>query len=82
MPTSSTPAARAAVQDQQVLKFKVAPHLVQDLGLNLYTNLAKVLVEFIANAYDADSQSANILMDFDDIEYQRTILKAQLPKGL
>jgi hypothetical protein len=62
------------------LKFKVAPHLVQDLGLNLYTNLAKVLVEFVANAYDADSITVNIEMDFDDIECQRAILKAQFEK--
>ncbi len=62
------------------LKFKVAPHLVQDLGLNLYTNLPKVLVEFMANAYDADSPSVDILMDFDDIEYQRSVLKAQFEK--
>jgi hypothetical protein len=47
------------------LKFKVAPHLVQDLGLNLYTSLARVLVEFVANAYDADSPDVNVTMDFD-----------------
>lgn len=40
------------------LMFKVAPHIVEDLGLNLYTTLPRVLVEFIANAYDADSASS------------------------
>ena len=44
---------------QEPLKFIVAPHIVQDLGLNLYTSLPRVLVEFIANAYDADSPYAD-----------------------
>jgi len=38
------------------LKFKCSATLLQDLGLNLYTSLGKVLVEFVANAYDADSR--------------------------
>ncbi len=59
------------------LKFKVAPHIVEDLGLNLYTNLPRVLVEFIANAYDADSPSAKITLDKDRIDAERKILKAR-----
>ncbi len=42
------------------LTFKVAPHIVEDLGLNLYTTLARVLVEFVANAYDADSPHVDL----------------------
>jgi len=34
------------------LKFKIAAHLLQDLGLNLYTSLGKCWVEFVANAYE------------------------------
>ena len=45
------------------LKFVVAPHIVQDLGLNLYTTVAKVLVEFVANAYDADAKSVTVHLD-------------------
>jgi hypothetical protein len=37
------------------LKFRVAAHIVEDLGLNLYTDLPRVLVEYVANAHDADS---------------------------
>src|SRR6266849_8349353 len=59
------------------LKFKVAPHLLQDLGLNLYTSLPRVLVEFVANAYDADSPSVDIRSDFALIESERNKLKAQ-----
>jgi len=62
------------------LKFNVAPHLVQDLGLNLYTNLPKVLVEFVANAYDADSPYVDIQMDFGSIEYERDVISALVKK--
>lgn len=65
---------------QPPLKFNVAPHLVQDLGLNLYTNLPKVLVEFVANAYDADSSFVDIQMNFTEIEYQRKLIKAAVEK--
>lgn len=63
--------------DQGKLTFKVAPHIVEDLGLNLYTTLPRVLVEFVANAYDADSPVAKITLDKKKIEHARDILKAE-----
>ncbi len=71
MPKKSDPKNQA-----EPLKLNVAPHLVQDLGLNLYTDLPKVLVEYVANAYDADSPFVDIVMDFVEIEKQRAIVKA------
>lgn len=62
----------------QPLRFKVAPHIVEDLGLNLYTTLPQVLAEFVANAYDADSPSVNILMDVDAIHEARSNIRQQL----
>jgi hypothetical protein len=59
------------------LKFKVAPHIVEDLGLNLYTDLPRVLVEFVANAYDADSSHANITLDKTAIDQARKLLRKQ-----
>lgn len=56
------------------LKFIVAPHIVEDLGLNLYTSLPRVLVEYVANAYDADSEFVNIVMNKGDIDDHRNIL--------
>lgn len=50
-------------EQESPLRFKVAPHIVQDLGLNLYTSLPRVLVEFVANAYDADSASVEVHID-------------------
>ena len=49
------------------LYFSVAPHIVEDLGINLYTTLPRVLVEFVANAHDADSPDVDVKIDFDAI---------------
>lgn len=59
------------------LKFKVAPHIVEDLGLNLYTSLPRGLVEFVANSYDADSPHVNIILDDAAIKKARQVLKKQ-----
>jgi hypothetical protein len=64
-------------QEATPLTFKVAPHIVEDLGLNLYTTLARVLVEFVANAYDADSQHVDLLFDADKIKKAREVLKKE-----
>lgn len=58
------------------LKFRVHPHIVEDLGLNLYTDLPRVLVEFVANAHDADSPHCHITLDFDQITEERKLMKA------
>jgi len=59
------------------LRFRVAPHIIQDFGLNLYSDLSRVLVEYIANAYDADATYANVLMDKEEIDKQRNLIKKQ-----
>lgn len=67
-------------QAQEPLKFKVASHIVQDLGLNLYTSLPRVLVEFVANAYDADSPTCDIAIDQKAIEKHRKAVKAEFDR--
>jgi len=59
------------------LRFIVAPHIVQDLGLNLYTSLPRVLVEFVANAYDADSPYAKITLNIDAVERARKAIREE-----
>lgn len=49
--------------DTTPLKFKVSPHVVEDLGVNLYTTLSRVLVEYVANAHDADANECIVSMD-------------------
>ena len=60
---------------QRDLYFLVAPHIVQDLGINLYTTLPRVLVEFVANAHDADSPDVDVQMDFGAIRRARGELR-------
>lgn len=57
------------------LKFLVAAHIVEDLGLNLYTDLPRVLVEYVANAHDADSKHVDVKLDLDAIRDARRVLK-------
>lgn len=57
--------------DTEYLSFQVAPHIVEDLGLNLYTDLPRVLVEFIANAHDADADWCEVTMDVSAIADER-----------
>ena len=61
--------------DSESLYFSVAPHIVQDLGINLYTTLPRVLVEFVANAHDADSPGVDVQMDFEAIREARQKLR-------
>lgn len=57
------------------LHFRVDPHIVEDLGVNLYTTLPRVLVEFLANAYDADSPEVRVTADIGAIQKARTIMR-------
>ncbi|MYD69545.1 MAG: hypothetical protein F4W89_02205 [Acidobacteria bacterium] len=59
----------------EALPFRVDPHMLEDLGLNLYSSLPRVLVEFIANAYDADASHASISMDFQLIRQLRAEMR-------
>jgi hypothetical protein len=64
------------------LRFKVASHIVEDLGLNLYTSLPRVLVEFVANAYDADSPRADIRLDAEAIKRHRKAVLVSYKKDV
>ena len=78
-PASDSAQGEAGTQAPTVepLKFKVASHIVEDLGLNLYTSLPRVLVEFVANAYDADSPFVEIAFSRKAIERGRKLVKSQ-----
>ncbi|MBX3738973.1 MAG: ATP-binding protein [Candidatus Didemnitutus sp.] len=62
--------------DVSPLKFKVSPHIVEDLGVNLYTTLSRVLVEYVANAHDADADACRIVMDDDALAAAMAAVKA------
>jgi hypothetical protein len=63
-------------ENTEYLSFTFAPHILEDLGVNLYTSVAKALVEFVANAHDADSEWVNTTFDEDIIQHARDTLKA------
>src|SRR4051812_21400818 len=59
------------------LYFKVHAHIVEHLGVNLYTTLPRVLIEFLSNAYDADASDVIIFVDLPAIQAAREIMRAQ-----
>lgn len=59
---------KSDIPDNSPLKFTFSAHLLEDLGVNLYTSLAKALVEFVANAYDAESPEIRIRFDATEIQ--------------
>ena len=65
-----------ASEQIEPLPFKVDPHMLEDLGLNLYSSLPRVLAEFIANAYDADAKDAHVTIEFGRIAKQRAAMRA------
>ncbi|MCC6914901.1 MAG: ATP-binding protein [Rhodospirillaceae bacterium] len=50
--------------------------MLEALGINMYTTLGKCLVEFVANAYDGDAQTVDIVIPAKDIEDARTKVRA------
>jgi len=68
-------AAKAKTPDNSPLSFSFSAHLLEDLGVNLYTSLSKALVEFVANAYDADSPHINVTFDAPAIRRAREVCK-------
>jgi hypothetical protein len=49
--------------------------MLKTLGINLYANIGKVLVEFIANAYDSDAGSISVSLPTDRIAAARQAIK-------
>lgn len=54
--------------------------MLKTLGINLYANIGKVLVEFVANAYDSDATQISITLPDDRIAEARKAL-AEARKG-
>lgn len=68
-------ATKDRVPDDAPLRFSFSAHLLEDLGVNLYTSLAKALVEFVANAHDADSPHIRINFDAKQIAAQADVCR-------
>ncbi len=52
--------------DQPTYQMTVDLNVLDHLGINLYSNIAAVLTEVVANAWDADAEEVTILIDGED----------------
>lgn len=60
------------------MRMIVQSGMLQTLGINLYTSIGKVLVEFIANAYDSDATKIDVTLPFEKIAEEREKLRKEL----
>lgn len=88
-PDSSTAAARDSDDYSDLptdrpdrMPFVIQMGMLKTLGINLYTSIGKVLVEFIANAYDSDATQIQISLPWDNIHKQRIKLRDELKSQL
>src|SRR5690242_4105987 len=58
----------ASVSTSSPFVMKLSLSVLDDLGVNLYSNTAAVLSEAVANAWDADAEEVNITLEEDNIE--------------
>jgi hypothetical protein len=59
---------------------KIQGGMLEALGINMYSTLGKCLVEFLANAYDAEATKVDISIPFEDIEKARIKVRAAAKK--
>lgn len=55
----------------EAMAMSIQSGILKSLGINLYTNLGKVLVEFIANAYDGDATNVKVSVPIELIAAER-----------
>jgi hypothetical protein len=72
-PESQTPPPSSVLP--KTLPFNITPNFLQDLGFNLYTKLDRVIVEFLANAHDADATKVTVALPLEDIQTARKVEK-------
>ncbi|WP_181176587.1 ATP-binding protein [Mesorhizobium sp. B2-3-5] len=60
------------------MKMVVQSGMLKTLGINLYTSIGKVLVEFIANAYDSDATKIDISLPYERIAAERDKLRKEM----
>jgi hypothetical protein len=76
---TDAPAAEpaAAPKRPDTMAMAIQAGILKSLGINLYTNLGKVLVEFIANAYDGDATKVIVTIPDERIVEERARAKAE-----
>ncbi|EHD8557133.1 ATP-binding protein [Salmonella enterica] len=84
-PTGSTSSESSVVDllssassyDVRPEKFALRIHsgMLETMGHNMYSSVAKCLAEFVANAYDADAKNVEIDMDFERIDAAKSVVR-------
>ena len=64
----------AMLTGHKPLKMKIELTVIEDLGIKLYSHLPQVLSEVVANAWDANASSVEILLQEGDIDENSTIV--------
>ena len=59
-------------------QMQVQGDMLEALGINLYANLGKCLVEFAANAYDGDATKIDINIPFEEIKKVRSEIRKKI----
>ena len=74
--------AKAQPEDTRpsIVKMQIHTGMLESLGINMYTSIGKSLVEFIANGFDAEAETVNVSIPFDEIEKARADLREQAKK--
>lgn len=75
---TSTLTAIPLPSDIRPTEFQMRIHsgMLETMGHNMYSSVAKCLAEFVANAYDADSENVYITMNFEGIEAAKKKVRA------
>ncbi len=68
------------IERPERMEMTIQAGMLKTLGINLYTSIAKVLVEFVANAYDSDAAKIEITLPFERIAAERKALREKLKK--
>lgn len=56
----------------EAFSLRIHSGMLETMGHNMYSSVAKCLAEFVANAYDADAEHVEIHMDFERINSAKT----------
>ncbi|HBS5904816.1 TPA: ATP-binding protein [Klebsiella variicola] len=60
----------------ETFSLRIHSGMLETMGHNMYSSVAKCLAEFVANAYDADADNVEIDMDFERIDAAKNIVRA------
>lgn len=69
-------------QRLNTLTMSIHTGMLESLGLNMYSTVAKCLVEFVANAYDSDADRVEISIPFDRIRAARDAARVEAKKDV